>query len=428
MFRAIYTFLSYVSAPFVFLYLIVRGLRDPSYRERRIERFGFTPPDISANGIWIHTVSAGEALAAVPIVEFLLSTYTDCSVLVTATTPAGSNEIVKRFGAQVEHCYAPYDFPWAVRRFLSQAKPKALFLMETELWPNLVRVTSRNDVPVFLVNARLSDKSAQGYSRLGDLTSSTLSAIQGIACQYEDTAQRFAQLGVPLQKIQVTGSVKFDVGSPPPLPTGLQEKMEILGTASDHVWIAGSTHSGEEEIALVAHGNIRSSLEDATLILAPRHTNRCAEVMELCKHHGFRVSTLDGDLDKVDVVLVDQMGILFAIYGFARVAFIGGSLQGTGGHNPIEAAVHGVPIVMGPDRHNFEEICRRFKQSRCLNDIGNANELAVTVRRLLADETEWTRQSRCVREVVADNQGALTKLKSTISDWLGDDPISRTEN
>lgn len=423
---AIYAVLSRLCLPFVFGYLLIRGLFDASYRDRRRERFGFVPKGLPQDCIWVHTVSAGEAIAAIPVIEFLLESYADTNVLVTASTPTGSSEIVRRFADRVGHCYAPYDIPSSVRRFLSSTRPRALFLMETELWPNLVRACSRVGVPVYLINARLSEKSARGYSRLGDLTFNTLEHLQGIACQYEDSARRFKELGVPPDKIRTTGSVKFDVGSPPPLPKKVSETVEHLRARSTNLWIAGSTHPTEEEVVLAAHVQVRASIPDTILILAPRHVHRCSDVLAICNQLGLKSSTFGNANENSEVLIVNQMGILFGLYRFAKAAFIGGSLEGTGGHNPIEAAFHGVPFAMGPDRRNFEEVCKRFAQSRCLNDIGDADDLSRTVTRLLKDHEEWERQSRKAREVVHENQGALDRLKSTISVWMPTNPSSPT--
>ncbi|MCY4144249.1 MAG: 3-deoxy-D-manno-octulosonic acid transferase [Gammaproteobacteria bacterium] len=423
---AIYAVLSRLCLPFVFGYLLIRGLFDASYRDRRRERFGFVPKGLPKDCIWVHTVSAGEAIASIPVVEFLLDFYPDSGVLVTATTPTGSKAIVSRFGDRVGHCYAPYDIPWSVRRFVSSTRPCALFLVETELWPNLVRATARMGAPVYLINARLSGKSARGYSRLGDLTSATLEHVQGIACQYDDSEARFKDLGVPSDKIRTTGSIKFDVGSPPPLPKKVSETMEQLRARTANLWIAGSTHPTEEEVVLAAHLQIRAALPDTILILAPRHVNRCSDVLSLCNRYGLKSSMIGNANKDSEVLIVDQMGVLFGLYRFAKAAFIGGSLEGTGGHNPIEAALHGVPVAMGPDRRNFEEICKRFAQNRCLNDIGNATDLSRTITRLLNDHEEWKHQSHNVREVVRENQGALDRLKSTISAWMPVIPSSPT--
>lgn len=420
MFKFVYIVLSYLCVPFVYAFLIFRGIGDPTYRSRRGERFGFVPPSIRKNCIWFHAVSAGEAVATVRIAEALLSVDADLSLLITTTTPTGSREILTRMGNHVDHCYAPYDTPGSVGRFLRRAKPKMLLLMETELWPHLVGKTRDSGVPVYLINARLSEKSMRGYARVKDLTSSMLSSMNRVACQDSDSADRFASLGYPRNQLIVTGSVKWDAEPPPPLPSKMQSRMESLNSKRDFIWIAGSTHPGEEEVVLAAHKQVKESISSAILVLAPRHIHRCTELLELCRSSGFQTEFLSFADDKTDVILVDQMGVLFRLYGFAKLAFIGGSLQGTGGHNPIEPAIQGVPIAMGSDRHNFAEICNRFEQQDCISEVRNARDLTSTVIRLLQDKDEWARQSRQVRDVVSNNQGALPRLQKSIFRWIED--------
>lgn len=418
MFRVLYQALSFLCVPFVFTYLILRGIRDRSYRDRRAERFGYVPPSIPKNCIWFHAVSTGEAIATVQIVESLLDANSELPLLITTTTPTGSREITTRLGSQVSHCYAPYDTPGSVNRFLQRTRPQMLFLMETELWPHLVRKTFLCCAPVYLINARLSEKSLRGYEKVGDLTTSMLKCLTGIACQDTDSADRFERLGYSNPQTVVTGSVKWDIEMPPSLPPKLQNTMESLRSSAECLWIAGSTHPGEEEVALEAHNKIRDFIPNARLVLAPRHIRRCTELLEQCRKSGFKTELLDGADETTEVVLIDQMGILFRLYGFAKLAFIGGSLQGTGGHNPIEAAVQGVPIAMGPDRHNFAEICDQFMEQDCINEVSNADELASTVVRIHEKKDEWDRQSLQVRSVVSSNQGALARLRSSILHWI----------
>lgn len=418
MFRVLHLVLSYLCIPFVFAFLLIRGIGDATYRSRRSERFGFVPQDVPQHCIWFHAVSAGEAIATVRIVKALLEVDSGLSLLVTTTTPTGSREISERLGNRVRHCYAPYDTPGSVERFLRRTKPKILLLMETELWPHLVRKTRASGASVYLINARLSEKSFRGYTRIRDLALSILDSLNGIACQDEVSAERFVKLGYSRQQTVVTGSVKWDVDLPPALPSELQRKMQSLSSRSEFTWIAGSTHPGEEEIALSAHARIRETLPRSILVLAPRHVHRCTELLELCRSSGFQTELLSSAHDKTEVILVGQMGVLFRLYGFAKLSFIGGSLQGTGGHNPIEPAIQGVPIAMGPDRHNFADICSRFERQDCLSEVSNAYDLASTVIRLWQDKDEWDRQSRLVRDVVTNNQGALPRLQSSIFQWI----------
>ena len=425
MLKAIYTFISYICSPLVFVYLVVRGIKDPAYRERRKERFGFVSNAIAKDSVWFHAVSAGETIAAVPLIESLLNRNANLKVLVTTTTPTGSAEVFRHLGERVDHCYAPYDLPWSVRMFLRRVRPKILFILETELWPNLIGLTRKSGVAVYLINARLSQQSALGYSRVKSLTSTTLNSISGIACQYEATAARFEQLGIPSHKLHLTGNMKFDVGYPPMLPESIQNQVQIQRSQREYVWIAGSTHPGEEEVVLAAHQVIQQTLGKSLLILAPRHTDRSGEIVELCDCFQLSATTLGFSSEKNDVLVVDQMGVLFSLYGFADLAFIGGSLEGTGGHNPIEAACHGMPILMGPSRHNFEEVTNKFVESECLHEVHNHESLSSTVLNLFQDPDECERQSSVSKEVVERNRGALARLESLVDQWVTD---SRREN
>ena len=418
MLRILYLVLSYLCLPFLFGFLLIRGIGDPTYRPRKSERFGFSPRDIPQNCIWFHAVSAGEAIATTRIVEQLLNVDSNLQILVTTTTPTGSREVLTRLGNRASHCYAPYDTPGSVNRFLRRIKPKILLLMETELWPHLVRKTFASGAPVYLINARLSEKSLRGYARLRGLTTSMLNSLSGIACQDSASSDRFLSLGYPEPQTMVTGSVKWDIEMPPPLSSPLQDAIDSLRRTNEFIWVAGSTHPGEEEVALKAHKRVKELIPSAILILVPRHIHRCSELLELSRNSGFRAETQDHVHNETDVILVDQMGVLFRLYGFAKVAFIGGSLQGTGGHNPIEPAIQGVPIAMGPDRHNFADICNRFEQQNCIYEINDANDLGSTVIRLFKEKDEWRRQSQLVRSVVSNNQGALPRLQSSILQWI----------
>lgn len=426
MFRVVYSVLSHLCVPFLFALLLIRGIGDSTYRPRKRERFGFVPRNIPENCIWFHAVSAGEAIATSRIVESLLGVDSTLPILITTTTPMGSREVLTRLGNRVDHCYAPYDTPGSVARFLRRIKPRILLLMETELWPHLVRKTRSTGAPVYLINARLSTNSLKGYARLKDLATSMLNSVDGIACQDSDSADRFASLGYPRLQTTVTGSVKWDVEPPPALPSPLQDAMESLRSTNECIWISGSTHPGEELVALEAHKKIRQSIPNAILILAPRHIHRCAELLELGRSSGFVTETQDHASERVAVILVDQMGVLFRLYGFAKLAFVGGSLQGTGGHNPIEPAIQGIPIAMGPDRHNFADICNRFEQQNCINAINDADDLASTVMLLVDEKDEWNRQSHQVRSVVLDNQGALPRLQSSILQWIANATAGRS--
>ena len=391
--------------------LFWKSRREPGYRQRIGERFGAAPSVAEDGCVWFHTVSAGEAIAAAPVIRALKSRMPNRPFLVTTMTPAGSARVAALLGDAVMHCYAPYDYAWAVRRFLARVRPRALVLMETELWPNIVRQTSDGGAAVYLVNARLSERSYRGYRRVGGLVRPMLGRLTAVVCQYDDTAARFRALGA--NNVAVTGSVKFDAELPPD-----RFGVADLDLGDAPVWIAGSTHPGEEEIVLHAHERLRLRFPDLKLILVPRHTARVPTVLALLRAHGFQASLLSDRETEAPVLVADVMGTLAHLYGLAKVAFVGGSLDDTGGHNPIEAAAHGVPVLMGPARFKIEEIWARFAAAGCAHAVTSAEDLAAEVGALLEDPAKCTREGESAKAVVAANRGARDALIDMLADWL----------
>ena len=381
------------------------------------ERFGFAPSHIQQGSVWIHTVSAGEVIAAELLVNELLDSSRAQRILMTSTTPTGSAEISRRFGSRVDHCYVPYDATRCVRRFLRHIRPRALILMETELWPNLLRIAYQEQIKVCLVNARLSARSARRYGFVPSLTKLMLNGISMIVSQYEDTAVRFTNLGYPSEHIHVTGNIKFD------LSISAQTRRDIAlqrdkQRGERRCWIAASTHPGEDEVVLEAHLRVRSEIPDLLLVLAPRHPHRAKDIQALARVRSLTSARHSEPFKAVDVLVVDRMGVLLEMYGIADVAFIGGSLEGTGGHNPVESAVLGVPMLMGPDRMNFEEVCRLFADTGCLTTVQNSDELAAELLGLLTRPDLRQRQSDAARQVVEENRGSALRQFSVVREWL----------
>ena len=288
--------------------------------------------------------------------------------------------------------------------------------METELWPNLVEQTASSGASVYLVNARLSARSYRGYRRIEPLTRRMLGSIERIVCQYEDTAARFRSLGA--ESVEVTGSVKFDAGMPPD-GFGVGD----LGFGEAPVWIAGSTHGGEEQIVLDAHRQLRDRFPGIGLIVVPRHPQRAVDVARLVEDRGLSAGLLSDRPVGVDVLVGDVMGTLAHLYPYAGVAFVGGSLDGTGGHNPIEAAVHGLPVLMGPTRHDVEEICTRFADAGCLHPVTDADDIARVVGELFADPKRRAEEGEMAKGVVDANRGARRIVVNRLCGWLGDGRI-----
>lgn len=421
--RFAYNVLLCLAMPIVWLRLFVRARREPAYAERRGERFGRVPAHVGQDVVWFHTVSAGETIGAAPVIRALKSRLPDARFLVTTMTPAGSDQVIERLGDIVDHCYAPYDFPWAVRRFVRRVRPRALFLMETELWPNLIAATHATGASVSLINARLSERSARGYRRVGPLTRRVLAQLDQIICQYEDTAQRFEALGAAPARLAVTGSVKFDLALPDDLDVGV-ERLREAWLGDRRAWIAGSTHPGEDETVLDAHRVLTERFPGLLLILAPRHPARADRLAMLARERGLHAAMLaagpgDRDARTPDVLVADAMGRLIYLYGVADVAFLGGSLVPVGGHNPIEAAVHGIPLVMGPHRFNWTEVVRRFSDVQCLHHASRTR-LATIVGDLLADDARRRSEGRRARSVVEENQGVTGELEARMLSALSD--------
>jgi 3-deoxy-D-manno-octulosonic-acid transferase len=408
-----------IALPFVALRLWWRGVADPRYREGRSERWGHIRLGLPTGALWFHTVSAGEASAAAPLIR--LAAEHAGPVLVTTMTPTGADAVQRLLGNRVVCCYAPYDFGWVVRRFLERVQPRALVLIETELWPNLIALSRRREIPIALVNARLSERSASGYRLIGPLTRRMLGSLEMIACQYPDHAERFIRLGAPEDRVAVLGSVKFDVVLPPDLPQSVERLRARLGLTGRPVWIAASTHGSEESIVLDAHRSLTARFPTLALVLVPRHPERFDEVARLASVSGFRTRRMTNEVasGEVDVVIGDTMGRLLELYGLASVAFVGGSLVERGGHNPIEPAALGVPVLMGPHDFNFADVSALFEHAGCLHRVTDTDSLVHAVARLLSDVPARTAESTNARRVVEQNRGATDRQWRMISSMTG---------
>lgn len=415
----LYQILLWLALPVVPLRLWWRSRRELGYGERVGERFGRPPAAIPKDGVWFHAVSAGETIAVAPLIEALADEFPALPFLVTTMTPTGSEQVTRRLGDKVAHCYAPYDFPFAVRAFFDATRPRLLILVETELWPNLIGEAHRRGVPVLLVNARLSERSARGYGRIPKLAESVLGQLRLIGCQYPDHARRFQALGADPAKVVTTGSVKFDVALPVDHVHAVAALRTALGLAERPVWIAASTHPGEEAIVLEAHQQVRKRLPDVCLLLVPRHPIRSGEVLKMVADSGFTSASLSlPPSEAIDVVVGDQMGVLQTLYGLSQVAFIGGSLVSRGGHNPIEAAICGQPLLMGPLDFNFTEVAAAFTEADCLTRVRNAGELAEAVVKHLSNASGRRETGQRALAVVRRNGGALAKTKALLREHI----------
>jgi len=416
---ALYQLVLFLAWPLVRVRLWWRGRREAGYRERVAERFGHVPAEVRQGVLWVHAVSAGETIAAVPMIERLVQSNPDVPLLVTTMTPTGSGEVVRRLGHTVNHCYAPYDFPWAVDAFLDTVQPRALILIETELWPNLVLRSRNRGIPVVLVNGRLSERSARGYARIGALVEKMLKAFDLIACQSEAHRSRFLALGARADSVRVLGSVKFDLRLNEEQRAEAARLRLVWGLAKRPVLIAASTHPGEEDQVLEAYDMIRRTVPSACLLLVPRHPVRATEVVELVVRRGFKVTRQsEPERRAEDVVVGDVMGSLLTLYGVADVAFVGGSLVAHGGHNPIEAAVWGKPVLVGPHVFNFQAVVDGFREAGALTQVTDAAMLAAAASRLMSDGDACAVQGAAGAKVVAASAGALDRTLAALAETL----------
>lgn len=417
--RRLYTLFFFLCLPLILLRLLYRAIKAPAYARRWAERFALGG-DVRSGGIWVHAVSVGESIAAAPMVRELLKRYPALPITVTCMTPTGSEQIRKLFGGQVGHAYLPYDLPWLQRRLLRRLQPKIGIIMETELWPNLVAEAGRARVPLVLANARLSARSARGYQRVGALVRPMFAALDWVAVQSQAEALRFIELGVGREQMQVTGSIKFDFR---PDPQQVQQAQELRARwgGDRPVWIAASTHAGEDEQVLRAHRQVLDTLPDALLILVPRHPERFDSVARQVSETGFgMVLRSSGALPAADqqVLVGDTMGELVFLYACADLAFVGGSLVPNGGHNYLEPAALGLPVLSGPHRFNFTEISELLEGAGALQVVADETALAVAVQQWLQDSPARQRAGQAGQAVVADNQGALERLLQGIDRLL----------
>lgn len=415
----LYTILFYLLVPLILLRLLWRSIRAPAYRRRWLERFGIFPSFDVDRSLWIHAVSVGEVQASERLVKLLLESYPDLPVVITTTTPTGSDRVHSLFGDSVRHVYVPYDIPLALNGFVRRARPCLLVMMETEIWPNMLALCEKSGIPTILANARLSEKSAAKYAKWPEFTRAIFSRIGFVAAQSKADAERFEQLGVPRERVVITGSVKFDSR----LPASLLERSEVLrrNWGDRPVWVAASTQEGEDAQVLAAHRSICKSVPGALLVLVPRHPERFDKVYSLCRRAKFscvRRSSGDPSGAEVEVFLGDTMGELSLFLAAADAAFVGGSLIKGGGQNVLEPAALGKPVVFGPHMYNFAGISELLLEHDAARMVTGAEDLAGVVEQWLLDASERARVGENGRRVVEENRGALDRLFALIERQL----------
>lgn len=381
--RFLYSLLISLLSPLFVLRLLVKSVNEPGYRRQWWRRFALGMPSRVRSGdglIWVHAVSVGELLAVAPLVERMLQEWPDKAVLITNTTPTGSEQTQKLFGNRVEHTWFPFDTPLVTGAFLRHWSPQLVVMVETEIWPNIMASAREQGIPVALVNARLSARSARGYARLGDFTRETLKSFSLIAAQSKSDDRRFRRIGADPGAMQVVGSIKFDIDL-----AARRGQLEVIKSElgsdikSRPLWAAASTHPGEEQLVIDAYQALAQRGIATRLLLAPRHPNRTADIIKLLEKASLsyqRRSDKTPISTDTDVLIIDTLGELSAFLGLADAAFIGGSLVPRGGHNPIEAAAWGCAVITGPHVINFATIVRDMERGGAIRVVVDQQELA----------------------------------------------------
>lgn len=419
--RTLYSLLLYLAVPVIAVRLWLRSRKAPAYAKRIAERFAINLPEFTQGGIWLHAVSVGESIAAAPVVKALQQLYPDLPITVTCMTPTGSERIQSLFGDSVQHCYLPYDLPICSRQFFKRLKPRLAIVMETELWPNHINQCARLNVPVLLANGRLSARSARGYGRFPKLVAPMLKQLSVLAVQTHTEAQRFIDLGARPEAVTVTGSIKYDLRVDAALPEQAQALREQWHASQRPIWIAASTHEGEDALILAAHQQLLAQFPTALLILVPRHPERFETVYNLCVQQGLQVqrrSTQAAVSAEHQILLGDTMGELLSLYALADVALVAGSLIEHGGHNMLEPIALAKPTLTGPHYFNFLEIAEQLLEAGGLREVADTHALTHAVAELWRNPEQAQTMCAAAQQVLQRNQGALQRLLDSIEAQL----------
>ncbi len=417
--RGLYSLALYLLLPITVYHLIWRGFRVREYFKRWDERYASYPESGGQPRVWLHAVSVGEVNAAAPLVNALREQRPDIRWIITTITPTGSERVRALWGDALDHVYLPYDVPGSVGRFLEHFRPSLALILETELWPNMLFGCRDRRIPVYILNARLSARSLRGYRVLQALIGRALRTVTCVAAQSQADAERFVELGAHPQQVRALGNLKFEITPPDPAPVLEAFRTHVPQTRP--VWIAASTHEGEEAAVVEIHRQLRQRHPDALLLWAPRHPERFAKAEALAREQGWNVATRreqhwPGRANEVFVI--DTLGELMAFYACAQVAFVGGSLQPIGGHNLLEPAAMGTPALTGPHLHNFAEISRRMEEAGAVEICADAATVGAEIERLLADAGARTRMIEAGRALVANGRGALQQTLALIGPQL----------
>ncbi len=412
--RWLYSLAWYVALPGIVIFLLFR----PQWRRGWRDRIGLTQVR-ARRGIWVHAASVGEVQAAMPLVESLRMRYPDHALTVTAFTPTGREHALRGVPNGVECALLPFDFPGAVTRFLERLRPRIAVIVETELWPNLFAECALTRVPLLMASARITDDAVRSYKRWPKLIARTLAIPDVITVQTDADADRLLSLGADPTRVTVGGNLKFDFE----LPDGLLARAERLRSqvaGARPVWIAASTHDGEEAPVLEAHRAVLKAHPEALLVLAPRHPGRADAVAALVERSGFKLvrRSSRNPIDAPQVYLLDTLGELAAFYGIADAAFVGGTLVPVGGHNLLEPAAFGVPLLCGPHIDSVAAMHALFEDAGAIETVPDATALGASVSGFLSDDALRVRRGAAARVVLEQNRGAVARVMHLVEGIL----------
>jgi len=421
--RTLYTISLYFLSPIIWLYFCYRGFSDPRYLKNLKQRLGFVPAVVK-NSLHIHCASVGETLAAKPLIKKIAAEYPQKKIVITTTTPTGREQVailIKEINhPTIQHCYLPIDWTGSCKRFINNIKPELTILMETELWPNLLKQLSKNTIPILLANARLSDSSLKKYQKYPKLSEEIFSTLSLVAAQYHSDKENYQTLGVPESKINLIGNIKFDLKLSGEL-RDKQNKIKTEWAANRPSWIAASIHPDEFDSILTTHIRLLEHFPDLLLIAVPRHPEFFDLFKQACSKNNLNYLSRSDNIapGRTNNLLVgDTMGELTLMCGAADVAFVGGSLIERGGHNPLEPAACGLPVIMGESDYNFSDICKIMREAKVLDVVGNEQELSEAVKLLLSDPTLLKSKSKAANKIFEINRGAVDRIMQSINSLL----------
>jgi 3-deoxy-D-manno-octulosonic-acid transferase len=412
-----YTILFYLAIPFILLRLLWRSIKAPAYRHRWCERFALYNKNYPQDVIWFHAVSVGESEAVFPLVKQIQKQHPNLKVLITTTTPTGSARVQAVMQDTVIHVYLPYDMPDSIYRFMRCFKPKLAVIMETEIWPNLFLACGKRRIPLYIINARLSEKSSRRYQKISSLIRPALTQVSLVATQTDNDAKRFISIGAENAKVKTFGNIKFDVKVPiETIEQGLQIKNNLF--AGRFVWLIASSHKDEESIFFTLYQDIKKKIPELLLVIVPRHPERFSEVKKQCDQQHL-VVVLRTSKEKVnlntDVYLADTLGELKMLYASSDVAFVGGSMVPNGGHNVLEAAAVDVPIMFGPYMSNFNDIAHRLLAANAALQCQDREALISNLLMLYKQSSYRAMLVENAKGFLIQNQGATDKICKTLS-------------